>query len=284
MFTHRMYVLAPATGEFTFEPIPVGNANPRAVEVDASGSWWVLLGGPRRLARRDAATGEWTSWPIGMYGHSVGLDGRGRAWFNGHFTRDPELLGHVEAESGRVVLDTVPPHPQAASGFGPIPYELRVAPSGEVWVSELAGNRVFAYDPAADRYRMFQMPSPHSGPRRLDIGEDGIVWIPEYAGNRLARLDPSSGRIEEFELPAPDALPYVVRVDSRRGRVWIGTGAADAIFLFDPSARRFTTFPLPTRGALVRHLDIDESNGDLWIAYGASPGVPSKVARLRLRG
>jgi len=282
MFTHGMYVLSPATGAMPLEPIPVPNANPRAVEVDAAGNWWVLLGGPRRVAKRDAA-GAWTTWPIGMYGHSVGLDARGRACFNGHFTREPELLGHVEPATGRVVLDTVPAHPRAASGFGPIPYELRVAPTGEVWVSELAGNRVFSHDPASDRYRMYEMPSPHSGPRRLDVGPDGSIWIPEYSGNRLARLDPATGRFGEFELPVPDALPYVVRIDARRGRIWIGTGAADAIFLFDPASRRFTTYPLPTRGALVRHLDVDDSNGDLWIAYGASPGVPAKVARLRLR-
>jgi streptogramin lyase len=283
MFTHRMYLLEPGTGEYGFEPIPVANANPRAVEVDQAGDWWVLLGGPRQVARREAVTGAWKFWPIGMYPHSIGLDEAGRVWFNGHFTRQPELIGHVRPADGRVTLDTVPEHPRAASGFGPIPYELRVGPGGLVWVSELAGNRVVSYDPAGDRYRVFEMPGPFSGPRRLDIGAGGEVWIPEYSGNRLARLDAATGGFEEFELPVRDALPYVVRVDAARTRVWIGTGAADMVFLFDPSTRRFTTYPLPTRGAMVRHLDIDPRNGDVWAAYGASPGVPSKVARLRLR-
>ena len=72
-------------------------------------------------------------------------------------------------------------------------------------------------------------------------------------------------------------------------RLWVvggyhADGTLADIEVFDPATRQFTTYPLPTRGALVRHLDIDESNGDLWAAYGASPGVPSKVARLRLRG
>jgi streptogramin lyase len=283
MFTHRMYLLDPGTGEYGLEAIPVANANPRAVEVDEAGDWWVLLGNPRQVARREAATGAWKSWPIGMYPHSIGLDAAGRVWFNGHFTREPELLGHVRPADGQVTLDTMPAHPRAASGFGPIPYELRIGPGGLVWVSELAGNRVVSYDPAGDRYRVFEMPSPFSGPRRLDVGSGGEVWIPEYSGNRLARLDPATGAFEEFELPVPDALPYVVRVDAARNRVWIGTGAADMVFLFDPSTRRFRAYPLPTRGAMVRHLDIDPRNGDLWAAYGASPGVPSKVARLRLR-
>jgi streptogramin lyase len=125
------------------------------------------------------------------------------------------------------------------------------------------------------------MPTPFAGPRRLDVGADGIVWIPEYANGALARLDPATGRIEEMPLPIPDATPYIARVDGRTGHVWIATGAADAVLRFDPATRSFDTFPLPTRGALIRHMDIDERNGDVWVAYGASPGIPSKVARLR---
>jgi len=282
MFTHRMYVLSPDEARFDLVPIPIQAANPRAVEIDGAGRWWVLLGGPMRVARYDPATSTWDSWPIGMYPHSIGLGANGRVWFNGHFTGRPELIGHLEPD-GRVITDTVPAHPRAAEGFGPIPYELRVGPDGRVWVSELAGNRVFSYDPGGDRYQVWDMPTPVAGPRRLDIGPDGIVWIPEYAASALARLDPATGAIEEIRLPVADAAPYIARVDPRTGAVWIGTGAADAIMRFDPATRRFDTFPLPTRGAMIRHMAIDPRNGDVWAAYGASPGIASKIARLRLR-
>jgi virginiamycin B lyase len=281
MFTHRMYVLDPGAATFATVTIPVANANPRAVEIDQAGRWWVLLGGPQRVARYDPAGGTWDSWPIGMYPHSIGIAEDDRVWFNGHFTRMPELIGWLDPD-GTVVTDTVPLHPRASEGFGPIPYELRMGPDGRVWVSELAGNRVFAYDPAADRYRVWDMPTPFAGPRRLDVGSDGVVWIPEYASSALARLDPATGAIDEFPLPIPDAAPYIARVDPRTGAVWIGTGSADAILRFDPATRRFDTFPLPTRGAMIRHMAIDSRTGDVWVAYGASPGIPSKVARIRV--
>jgi virginiamycin B lyase len=280
MFTHRVYVLDPEAATFGTVPIPVANANPRAVEIDDAGRWWVLLGGPQRVARYDPATMAWDSWAIGMYPHSIGITDSGSVWFNGHFTRLPELIGRLDPD-GSITTDTVPAHPRAANGFGPIPYELRMGPDGRVWVSELAGNRVFAYDPARDDYRVWDMPTPFAGPRRIDVGADGIVWIPEYANSALARLDPANGRIEEIALPIPDAAPYIARVDGRTGHVWIATGSADAVLRFDPATRSFDTFPLPTRGALIRHMDIDERNGDVWLAYGASPGIPSKVARLR---
>lgn len=281
MFTHRMYLLDPETAEFTTEPIPQANANPRAVELGADGSWWVVLGGPQRLARR-TPDGEWRTWHVGVYPHSLGIAPDGRVWYNGHFTRSPEVVGVVDATTGEVTRFEVPPHPEADRGAGPIPYELRVAADGRVWGTELLGDRVFALDPASGRFQIWRMPDPHSAPRRLDIAADGSVWIPEYAGGGLTRLDPGTGEMRRYALPIEDAAPYVARVDARSGRVWVGTGAADAIFAFDPTEERWTTYPLPSRGALVRHLAVDGRNGDLWIAYGASPGAPAKVARLRV--
>ena len=281
MFTNRLYVLDPTTARFDTIAIPVTNANPRAIEVAADGSWWVLLGAPMRVARYDPASAGWQSFDIGMYGHSIGIDREGRAWSNGHFTRDPIVLGYVEPASGELETFEAPANPMVATGGNPIPYELRIAPDGTVWTSELTGNRVVALEPTSRTFRVHTMPTPHSGPRRIDVASDGSVWIPEYANNALARLDPVTGAIREWPLPLPDAAPYVARVDPRSGIVWIGTGAADALLAFDPATERFTIYRLPTRGALVRHLAVDPRNGEVWAAYGASPGIPARVARLR---
>ena len=281
MFSHKMYRLDPSSGALESVDIPLDRANPRAVVIDERGAWWVLLGGPRRIARRDPDLGTWKLYEIGMYPHSIGVDGAGRVWFNGHFTRDPEHIGFLDAGTGTVTLRDVPAHPVLAKvDGGPIPYELRIAPDGSVWISELGGNRLVRHDPAANTFRTFDMPTAHSGPRRFDFDAAGTLWIPEYAGGKLTRLDPATGRFTQWELPVKDAAPYVVRVDRQRGDVWIGTGAADAVFRFDPRTARFTTYTLPTRGALVRHLDIDPRTGAVWAAYGASPGVAARVARI----
>lgn len=284
MFTDRIYVLEPSTGARTEVPIPVPRANPRAIEVALDGHWWVVLGAPNALAEYDPVRGQWTSHTVGMYAHSVAVGRDGRAWFNGHFTRAPELIGSVDPRTGDVRTHEVPPHPTMAErAGGPIPYELRAAPDGRIWLSELGGNRLVSFDPAASEFRTYQMPLPHSGPRRFDIDADGIVWIPAYAANALIRLDPASGRVESIAMPAADAVPYVVRVDDRRGVLWIGTSANDVLYRFEPRTRQFTAIPLPSRGALVRHLAIDPRSGDVWVAYGASPGIPARVARVSMR-
>lgn len=282
MFTHRMLVLDPASGLWSEVALPVAQANPRALEIDEAGDWWVLLGAPGMIVRRSAASGEWRTWDIGMYGHDVRPDGRGGAWFNGHFSRAPEQIGRVDTSSSApTILDVPGPTPDAAGG-GPIPYGMRITPDGMVWMTELHGNRLVGYDPRDGGFEFHEMPTTASGPRRLDVDADGVLWIPAYAAGMLVRFDPADGTFREYPLPMPDALPYIARVDDARRRIWIGTGAADAVFVFDPRTERFAAIPLPTRGALVRHMDVDTASGAVWAAYGASPGIPPKIVSLRL--
>jgi len=292
MFTHQMYVLDPAAAEparrWSQVPIPVERANPRAVELDRQGRWWVVLGGPGKVARYDGR--EWATFDVGMYAHSVALDSAGGAWVNGHFTRDPEQLAQVTADGAVRTVD-LPRHPAlAARPGGPIPYEIRTAPDGALWMSELQGDRLVRHDPKTGRSEAFALPTPHSAPRRFDVDAQGVLWIPAYGAGTLVRFDPAAPagvgrgrRFEEIALPVKDAAPYVARADARRGVVWIGTGAADALFAYHPRTRRFETVTLPSRGALVRHLALDPRSGDVWLAYGESPGkLPSRIARVRM--
>ncbi len=291
MMSHRMWVLDSTRGTFEGVDIPIERANPRALEIDRNGDWWVVLGARHRVARYRPATRTWRTWAGGFYPHSVAVAGDGGVWINGHFTHSPEVIARVDtavSDSARAVTQfEMPAHPALGRGpGGPIPYEIRVAPDGRVWMSELQGNRLIAFDPVKRTSDVFTMPEEWSGPRRFDIDRRGILWIPAYATNELVRLDPATRRFTRLPLPVPDAVPYVVKVDEVGGasRVWIGSSAADAVFAYDPAANRFTTYPLPSRGALVRHLAIDPRNHDLWIAYGASPGrIPAKIARLRIR-
>ena len=277
MFTGRMYVLSPETGAFRTEATP--RPNPRAVEIDGQGNWWVVLGGPKAVAKR-APDGEWQTFDAGFYAHSVALAPDGGVWLNGHFTYAPELIRRVDPASGAARDFEVPAHPEFRNT--PVPYEVRVARDGAVWMSELQGNRIVRYLPASNAFKVWTMPTRVSGPRRLDIGPDGTVWIPEYGANKLASFDPKTEKFAEYDLPLKDTAPYVARWDARRNVVWIGTGMADVLFRFDPATKQFTYYRLPTAGSLVRHLAIDPSNGDVWLAPGAAPNTGSaRVMRVR---
>jgi hypothetical protein len=161
-------------------------------------------GFPVISAYRNAdATAEWL-----RYAHSVAIGCDGRAWTNGHFTLAPEIVASVDAASGNVRKYELPLHTTLGSGpGGPIPYEIRVAPDGRVWMSELQGNRLIALDPATGASTVHEMPTSHSGPRRFDIDPRGVLWIPAYSTNELVRYDPTSGAFRHLALPIQDAVP-----------------------------------------------------------------------------
>ena len=286
MMSHAMYRLDPESARFERIEIPVPRANPRAVELDRAGAWWVLLGAPGKVGRYDPTRKDWRFFDIGMYPHSIAVAGDGKVWFNGHFTRDPEQIGVIDPASGKVSIHDLTPHPTMATiPGGPIPYEQRIGPDGRVWVSELQGNRIVEFDPRTGRSRAHVLPTSASGPRRFDIDDRGVLWIPAYSANTLVRFDPATGAFAEYPLPVAGATPYIARFDRRSGAVWIGTSAADAAFRFDPRTRTFAMVPLPSQGSLTRHLVVDPRNGDVWLAYGASPArIPSRIARIQIGG
>lgn len=280
MFTGAIYRLDPATGVFVQNEIPLGFANPRALDIDEKGNWWIVLGMPKQVARYTVKTGKWDFFDVGVYAHSVKIDADGRVWFNGHFTRDPELFGYLDATTGNTHTYEIPPGKTVNEGGSTIPYGLRVGPDGTVWGTELVGNRLVRIDPRTEQVKVYDMPSPHSGPRRLDIARDGSVWIPEFSGNKLARFDPKEETFTEYDFPTANSLPYCARIDHSRNLVWISQAGSDAIASFDMASKEFTEYRLPTRIAFIRHLDIDLDTGHVWGAYAHSPGVHPKIVRL----
>ncbi len=281
MFSHTMYVLDTTTKSFEALAIPVERGNPRAIEIARNGDWWVLLGNPMKVARYEPGALRWSTFDIGVYAHSVALAGDSAVWYNGHFTRDPEQIGVVTPQSGAVRTFAAPRHPtMAVRPGGPIPYELRTAPDGTLWMSELQGNRMISFDPRTSTFKAYDMPTTVSAPRRFDIDSAGTLWIPAYAANALVRFEPQTGRFREIPLPVRDAVPYIARVDAKRGVIWVGTNASDELYAYDPAEDRYTVYPLPSAGVVVRHMVVHPATGDLWLAYGASPGIAARIARL----
>jgi virginiamycin B lyase len=280
MMSGQMFRLDPATGTWASERGERGFPGARALDIAPDGAWWVLLGTPRQITRFDPASGEQALFDIGVYPHSIVRDATGRIWFNAHFSKAPETLGVLDPATGHVRTFEVPTPPQADGG-STIPYGLRIDADGVLWGTQLLGNRLVRFDPESERFRLYDLPTTQSGPRRPAIGPDGTIWIPEFAAGKLAAFDPATETFTEHPLPVPDALPYVVRVDPRSGVVWVATGAADAVLRFFPAEGRWTVHPLPTRGALVRHMELD-ADGGAWVAYGNSPAVDPKVARIEV--
>jgi len=63
------------------------------------------------------------------------------------------------------------------------PYAVAVDGGGRVWVSEFTANTVACFDPAAQRFAVWQVPTPGAGVRALAADRQGRVWfVGSYSG------------------------------------------------------------------------------------------------------
>ena len=281
MFSDDMYALDPATGEFTRYDLPP-NANPRAVEIDAQGDWWIVFGNPHQLARFDPQTEEMVTYAIGMYAHSIAIDAKGNAWANGHFKADPGQVVRIDPPEGTTQVFDVPDNNTSNLTGLPISYDLRIDANGVVWGSDLNWNRIYKLEPQTGEVTHYELLNSTSGPRRFDFDAEGNLWIPEFSGGRLAMFNPTHETFTEWATPTQNAEPYVVKVDQARNAVWIGYAAANRVARFDPATETFVEYPLPTPLALIRHMAIDEATGDVWFSYHHVPTAQDMVARLEV--
>jgi virginiamycin B lyase len=66
-------------------------------------------------------------------------------------------------------------------------YDVKVSAQGIVWVTSSGANRLFRFDPKANRWDQFPLPQAESVPYGLTLTPDGHVWFTEaaIAANRI---------------------------------------------------------------------------------------------------
>lgn len=281
-----VWALDPADGtiqSYHVNEDPDVNADVRALEFDSRGHLWIVLGRTESIVDLDPQTGDYRTYGIGMYAHSLALDADDKVWFNGYFSK-PERIGVLDGRTGRITLFEIPSAKLTQAQGLPLPYGLQIDQRGTVWNTTLAGNTLVSLDIATGATAMYRMPSANAGPRRPGVGPDGIIWIPEYATGKLARFDPVSKQFTEYDPGLSSLGPYDVEVNQRTGEVWMSGTQNSSILRFDPVSKSFLEYPWPTRPGYVRHIAVDEETGAVWSAYAAFPEDHPKVVRLEPRG
>lgn len=284
--SNQLYKLDPRTGAITGHRPPVEGETGlqiRAVEEDKDGNLWVLLGLVQKVVRLDPRTGEFGPvYDLPFYPHDIDLDEDGGIWVSDYFSPYPGRAGRLDAETGEFTTYEFPPYIQATL-HRPQVYGLRVDPDGRAWVTILAENRLVRIDPEREPV-LYELPTAHAGPRRLDVDEDGIVWIPEFTAGQLARFDPKSETFTEFSLPTKDAGPYVCRVNEATGDVWVAGSLANQLYRFNPDEETFATYDLPTPGSYMRYLAFSRNGREVWtVISDYSLATPPKLVRLQVR-
>lgn len=288
-------------GRMGYRTLPQGSG-PHGIEFDAAGLLWVTLefkGRVQALRQRGDDIADYEvvhDYDVRLdcrgcpdkinthpHGLGVGPDGK-TVWFTGKGTGTVGKItpgGEVE----HFALPTV----------GSVPIYIKAGPDGNMWVTELVGNKIARVTPEGQVTEL-NIPTRNSRPIAIVPGPDGRMWFTEEAGNKVGRVDTGcvaegvrakranlDDCVTEFAVPKRQANVILAGLAfDKEHNLWLqqyvdhfnpSPAGRDHIVKIDKAllrakapalpARYFTFYPVPTRDT-VMHRIIEGPDGNVW--------------------
>jgi len=147
-----------------------------------------VTSGPN-IIRIDPATAESRVYPLpkGNSTHGITIDGDGTVWSSGA----GNFLSHLDPKTG--LFDIYPVTQRGLHGNTPL-----LDANGDIWFSQLVGNKLGKWDRASDSIVYYESPVANANPYGLDIDHQGKVWYTEYFTGAFVRFDPQTETFTRF--------------------------------------------------------------------------------------
>jgi len=153
------------------------------------------------------------------------------------------------------------PEPGIASG-------IAMDGNGSLWMPIVQANKVAKFDPANEKFSMFNIPSPEAEPAGIASDSSGNVWLAEAGSGKIAKIDPATGKITEF---APNSKlqtldgPTAVFPDPKSWNIYIAEHEGHKVSVFNSLLGSFREYPSVNEDGLPFGMAFD-SYGNLWLA------------------
>jgi DNA-binding beta-propeller fold protein YncE len=119
------------------------------------------------------------------------------------------------------------------------PYDLVKGPEGNLYLSELRGNRISVLSPSGDWQYYIGSKGQGSGqfvgPQNLTVDEEGYLYVVDYGNRRICKFDPSGAFILSFGAKSYGFQGFIspTGIAARNGRVYAADSLLKQIFVFD---------------------------------------------------
>jgi streptogramin lyase len=279
--SNRVYAIDVATGAQEIHEVPSDLAvGPHTMHRGPDGTIWIAPFFSSVIAQLDPVKKSWRTWPmknrqgkpVGIhdlsfgYEHVLLTDEHGLVWFS---DIGNNAVGYLDPKTG-VIENYVAPEITGRPGRQAALYGLVMTKDRKhIWYSQFGIGSFGSFNVETRKFETsVQLPSIHSGPRRLSIDDQDILYVPLYGSGQLIEYDTKAGKqIGIYDLPDRASAPYAVTWDPKRRVVWIPTSNGDVIYKFDPKDKSFSVLPLPRPGAFLRMLVVDPESGVLITSY-----------------
>ncbi len=152
---------------------------PYGLAMDREGNVWFCQASGQRVGRIDAGTGQVTELDLGpgSMPRRIAAAADNTLWVARY---GDGKLTHIDARSAKVIKTyDMPAGPRAN------PYAVTVDGAGKVWVNEIGTDTVALFDPVAEKFRVFALPSKNEGIRKMIVDAKGLLW---YMGSHSGKL------------------------------------------------------------------------------------------------
>ena len=137
-------------------------------------------------------------------------------------------------------------------------YGMSVDSHGNEYGADIDGGQIAEIEVETGKTKLYPIPTPNAGPRRMHMDAQDRLWIGESFGDKIGMLDTRTGKLQEWPHPIPWYGPYDVAPD-KEGWVWTGGMSTDFITRFNPRTGEFRKYLMPRVGVNVRRVDVSNS-------------------------
>lgn len=162
------------------------------------GTVYISDSGGNRIVQVDPETGKTKDFqvPDKNATHGITVDGDGTVWFSGN----GNFITHLDPKTG--LFDQYQDVQMGLHGNTPV-----FDPKGNIWFTQLTGNKIGQWDRATDTIKYWESPVANADPYGEDIDHQGNVWYAEYFTGHMTRFDPKTETFTRFKVPTwPNSL------------------------------------------------------------------------------
>ena len=156
--------------------------------------------------------------------------------------------------------------------FSSQPTNLAADTFGNLWFTELAGNKIGRVNPNGV-FQEFNVSTNDSQPWGIARDSNNRIWFTEFAGNKIGNMTPN-GQLGQDNIPTGNSKPTGIALDGS-GNVWFAESGANKIGKLNTSNSSFEERDVPTSGSQPWAVAVDPS-GNVWFTERAA----GKIARM----
>jgi virginiamycin B lyase len=152
---------------------------PYGLAMDRSGNIWFCQASGQRVGRIDAKTGQVSEIDLGQGSlpRRIAAAADDSLWVVRY---GDGKLTHIDARGAKVIKSyDMPAGPRGN------PYAVSVDGAGKVWANEIGTDTVTLFDPATEKFRVFDLPTKNEGIRKMVVDAKGKLW---YMGSHSGKL------------------------------------------------------------------------------------------------